>query len=275
MYVKLLLTALCVAHGAAYASNLSPGGSVSPVPPYSYGAPAFPSGFPNSGLGQYGANPFLQEGASWAPGASQTPGANITFENAVYSAAGTGDLDFFYQIQNSYTGPATGSDTVSPAVILDDFSLPGVTITGVEQITAPLFQPFDDFVKPTPATNSILSVSLGIDDRTLTVNFSAPINPGQDSAILVIETNAKSFNQNAEATFQWLGAPPAGAHGIADTQIFALDALEPVATPEPNVYGVLSLAVAGLLFMARRDSVSSQKQELLTAPVPGEAPRHS
>ena len=253
MYTKTLMAiGLCLAIDSVHASNLTPGSSVSPVPVYSYGSPAFPSGLPNTGPGQLGANPLLQEGASWAPAGLGTPAANITFENVVYAAPSTGDLDFFYQIQNSYTGPASGDNTVSPTIVLDDFSLPGVTITGVEQITASQFQPFDDFVKPNPAANNISSVSLGLNDQTLTVVFSGAIKPGQDSAILLIETNAKAFNQNAEATLSWLSAPPAGAHGSAAAQTFELDALEPAPAPEPSVYGFLSLAIAGLLLLANR-----------------------
>ena len=103
MYRTPLMTiGLCLAIGSAYATNLNPGGSVSPVPIYSYGSPAFPSGLPNTGPGHLGANPLLQEGASWAPAGSGTPAANITFENVVYANPGLAhSIQFPYWYQKS------------------------------------------------------------------------------------------------------------------------------------------------------------------------------
>jgi hypothetical protein len=206
---------------------------------------------------------LLQEGASWAPPGSGTPSANITFENAVYVNPANGDLDFFYQIQNTFSGAATANNTVSSTIVLDDFSLPGVTITGVAEITNASFLSFDDFVKPTPSSSAITSVALAANDQTLTVTYGAPIAPSQDSAILVIETNARQFNQNAEGTFNWTGATPPGAHGSATgtgtpATTFTLDALEPVAAPEPGVYGILSLGLAGLLLLVHRRNGSGK-----------------
>jgi hypothetical protein len=263
---SLMLTGLCLAFSSAHATSLSPGQTVNSVPVYSYGTPAFPTGYPENqnpahptGAGQLGANPLLQEGASWSPAGSGTPSANITFENAVYVDPVTGDLDFFYQIQNSYSGAATLNNTVSPTITIDDFSLPGVAITGVAQITAADYQHFEDFLQPAPAGVTVSSIALAASDQTLTINYSNPIAPAQNSAILVLETNAKQFNQNAEGTFNWAGATPLGAHGSgagtgSPATTFTLDALEPVLSPEPGVYGALSLCLAGLLLLVHRRS---------------------
>jgi hypothetical protein len=252
----LILTGLCWALSPAYAGNLLPGGTVTPVPGYVYGSPQFPSGAPNGGSSS-GANPLLQEGFSYSPANSKGAVANITFENTVYVDPVTGDLDFFYQIQNTYTGAATNQNTIAPTVQFNE-SFEGVTITGVSEITSTNYQTFDDFVKPTGG--GITSVSLGNydsqGDADLTVTFSAPIAPKQDSAILVIQTNATDFDQAGEGTFAWKANPPAGSHSgnTLVTNPFTLDALEPLPTPEPGFYGVLSLGIAGLLLLAHRRS---------------------
>jgi len=257
MFTKLLiLPGLCLALSPAYASSLSPGGTVTPTA-YGYGTPAFPSGAPD-GVSSVGANNLLQEGESWALANSRTSLANITFENAVYVDPTTGDLDFFYQIQNTYNGATTASNTVSKTVVLNE-SFEGTTITGVAEITSANFKGFDDYVKPT-AGDAITSVSLGSyqadGSANLTINFSTPITPKTDSAILVIETNSTDFDQAGQGTFSWTGNPPAGAHDGSNlaTNPFTLDALEPIPTPEPGFYGVLSLGLAGLLLLVHRRS---------------------
>jgi len=268
MFSKVLLsTGLCLALSPAYATNLNPGGTVSPVPGFTYltGPPVFPSGSPNA-VSTTGANPLLQEGYSWSPAGGSTK-ANITFENGVYVDPNTGDLDFFYQIQNTYTGAAMPSNTVSPLITMN-MNLEGVQVTGVSEITSTNFQSFDDFVAPT-AGDKISSVSLcqttlspcaaGYEpdgNANVFVTFSGSIVPSSDSAILVIQTNAKDFDQAGEGTFSWKATPPPGAHQGATlvTNPFTLDALEPLPVPEPGFYGVLSLGLAGLLLLVHRRS---------------------
>lgn len=239
---------------------------MAPPPSYSYGTPQFPSGVPN-GVSTVGANNLLQEGESWALANSRTSLANITFENAVYVDPSTGDLDFFYQIQNTYTGPAMNSNTVNPTIEINE-TFAGVQITGVSEITSTNFKAFDDYAKPTGG-NTITSVSLCQTTLTpcltgyepdgaanLFLTFSSPIAPGQDSAILVIQTNATDFDQAGQGTFSWKSTPPVGAHDGSNpaTNPFTLDALEPLPVPEPGFYGVLSLGIAGLLLLVHRRS---------------------
>ncbi len=256
----LILVSLDLALNSVIASNLLPGGAVTPVPGYTYGYPAYPPGSP-TGVSSLGGNPRLQEGASWSMPGVTGASANITFENAVDIDPVTGALDFFYQIQNTYTGAATNSDTISPTIVLNE-SFEGVAITGVEQMNALNFVSFNGFAKPTGGI-SVASVSLGQyqtdGSADLTVTFSAPIAPKQDSAILVIQTDARDFDQAGGGAFSWMTAPPAGAHkgGSPATNPFYLDALEPLVAPEPGSYGMLSLGVSGLLLLIHRPKKSA------------------
>jgi len=241
------VTGLCFAFGPVHASNLLPGRTMSLVPDYSYGMPLVPSGSPGTGV-PVGAGPWLQDSASWTPTGSGTPSANITFENAIYLSPLTGDLDFLYQIQNIAAGSATAGNMVGPTLSLSDFSRPGVAITGVAQITNAVFLPLGNFAMPTAGGPTIASVVLSANKHDLTVDLSAPIAPEQNSAILIIETNATGFNRNAAAVVNWQGvADGTGTPAIS----FAVDAFQPVMAPEPGFYGILSVALAGLLLFAR------------------------
>jgi hypothetical protein len=235
---------------AAYALPLLPGGSAVPT---LLGSSSIPTGPPNA-VSSQGFTPFFQEDASWSVG-SQTAKAGMNFDSAVYKDPSTGGLDFFYQIQNPFKGAATGTNTVASSFVIDWFTLPGITVTGVAQIKASNFTgPFSNFLKPKPAGSAITNLSLNGTDNMLTVTLDQPVAPGQNSAILVIETNAKDFDQAGNATFNWVTNPAGpGVHGAVNP--FNLQTLEPViTTPEPGFYGLLALAIAGTVMIARSRS---------------------
>jgi hypothetical protein len=243
----VFLNGVFFAWQAAYGLPLTPGGSVTPtVAPTS----SVPTGAPN-GVSSQGFTPFFQEDASWSVN-SQPAKAGMNFDSAVYKDTSTGGLDFFYQIQNPFKGAATGTNTVASSFVIDWFTLPGITITGVDQIDASDFTgPFSNFLKPKPAGSAITNVSLNGSDNMLTVTLDQPIKPGQNSAILVVQTNAHDFDQASNATFNWVTNPTgAGVHGAVNP--FNLQTLEPViTTPEPGFYGLLALAIAGTVMIAR------------------------
>jgi hypothetical protein len=213
---------------------------------------------------------LLEEGSSWKVG-NQT-GANITFANGVWVDPTTGGLDFFYQIQNTFPASKTAlNNTVSSTFVLTSFA--GIGITNVFQAQfstagstgCAFFGPGpcppdsggSGFLRPT--TESIVSVSRSAGSGAdLTVDVGGlGVAPGTNSAILVIETDAKDFDQSGSGTFSWRASPPAGAIGSGPGQNtggpWMLDALEPViTTPEPGFYGVLALGVAGLIMLAQR-----------------------
>jgi hypothetical protein len=264
----VLATGLCLALSQAHATNLLPGGTV--LNPGSLSSTLFPTA-PSTAVSSTGANNLLEEGSSWKVGTKT--GAAITFVNGVWVDPVTGDLDFFYQIQNTFTGAAANNDEVLQSFTLGDYA--GVGITGVFKVTfdmagngcaffgpgpCPPLSNGSGFLRPT--NGSINSVARSIDGADLTVTFNNSVNPGKNSAILVIQTDAKDFDQTGTGTFFWKGAPPVGSTGSGPGQNtkgpWVLDALEPILTPEPGFYGVLALGIAGLLLFVRRRSGKAQ-----------------
>jgi hypothetical protein len=253
----LIIGSLCWALSPAYAGPLAPGGSVSPVTLLP-GTATFPVGTPN-GVSTFGYKPFLQEDGSWSAPTGGVPNNGIDFDSATFYDPVTHDLDFFYQVQNlAKNVPTVGDNTVVTTYKLNLPTLTtGVTIMGVDQINNMNFSAAanaDNFLDPTLGIN-ISSVSLALNDMTLTVQMSGSgIGPGQNSAVLVLQTNANDFVQSGMGVFNWKSNPPAGSFGSINPN-FVLNTLEPIlSTPEPGFYGVLSLGLAGLLLLAHRRS---------------------
>jgi hypothetical protein len=268
----IVAAGLCLSLGQAFATSLAPGGTV--LNPGALPGSLTPTSA-STATSSTGSAPILEDGASWktSSGGKTTTGANITFANGVWVDPNTGGLDFFYQIQNTYTGPTTANDTVNPTFTLVDYS--GISITGVYQYNtsaagngcaffgSPHCPPTTNgsgFLIPT--TETVSSVSRSIDGSTLTVNLNSGVTPKTNSAILVIQTTAVDFDQSGSGTFHWNGAPPLLSTGSGPGQNtigpWQLDALEPLVTPEPGFYGVLALGIAGLFLFVRRRSGKEQ-----------------
>jgi hypothetical protein len=270
----LMLTGLCLALSPAYATNLFPGGNgtVTPIPGYSYGSPTFPAvgSSPNAPSPPGMGTNFLQESGAWVLLTNPNIQAHVTFDEAVYVDPQTGDLDFFYQIQNTGTALPSqyaGTDAVASPVVINNFDQSSsVQVTAVDEITSGTpYQQFDLMKAPT-AGSSISSVTYtnvpiggGGNYENLSFSFNAPIGPGQNSAILVIKTNATSYDQEAGANLNWQKKTPLGGVGTdagtgASGTAFFEGAIDPVLAPEPGFYGVLSLGIAGLLLLIHRRS---------------------
>ncbi len=220
-----------------------------------------------SGSGFHGApSGSVNDLANWKKG-SITEGA-VNFVEGVWVDPTTHDLDFFYQIQNNSI-PATGqtgnASTVGNQGASPNLSQTTVILTGymsgftenVFEITSAQFNASalggSLFVKPSTG-ESIASVSNTV-PGVLTVNFNQAITPGKDSAILVVKTDAKNFDNGGQAFFHWKQNPDlhGGTSGTAfNSENISLGTLEP--TPEPGAYGLLSLAVAGLFLVVRKRS---------------------
>jgi hypothetical protein len=264
-----MLVGLCLTLSTAYASILNPGGTIGPIPLYSYGSSQFPSANSNAtDNGVAGSNTSL-EGGAWTVG-SNLAGADINYANAVYADPTSGDLDFFYQIEPSILGNSVDSNSAELSTLINGCTLTGLTITGVQQITSASFNSFGVFVKPTSSTNNISSVSLSSNDQDLTIDFSTNVAPGQYSAILMIETNATSCDQNStggtggtDGTSGTSGtanpaAPLANLSGGVSNQAASPDV--PVPAPEPGGYGMLLLGCC-LLFLVHRRSRETLRME--------------
>ncbi len=206
-----------------------------------------------------GTNGDFSQPASWKVG--KTVGGSIDFVSAVYYDPTTKGLDFYYQIQNSGEAATTNLDTLSRNLSFVGFA--GFT-TNVFQIANVPGSPTNLFGSSSvsfkePTVDTVLTVvrSGAVDNgNTLTVRLSGNgEQPGTNSAILEVQTNATDFDAAGEALLRWRAAPPANAVGAANQRSFDLSSLEPIATaPEPGFYGLLAIALIGLVWKARRSA---------------------
>lgn len=252
----LVVTGMVCASGQIYALPLAPGGTVAP------GTTATaPSGTPIGVDAVTGTQGGLNDGFNWRPGKQTALRASGNYINAVYIDPVTHDLDFYYQIQNTFTGAANAQNTLQSVLQIADFA--GFTIFDVQQLKDPnsgnFFGDGANVEFKGKTTQTITSVSRSVDGSDLTVQLSGVVKPGQNTAVLLIKTNATNFDQG-NSTFNWVTAPSGctaanqatGACGNAYSNPFFLANLEPFAAPEPGFYGMLSLGMGGLFFAVRR-----------------------
>jgi hypothetical protein len=242
--VATVTLALCLVSGQAYGTNLVPGGTINN--PAALPAGQTPTG-PSTAVSSVGASNSFHDNGGWTV-SKTTLGGSVNLESGVWVDPSTGDLDFFYQLQNVYSGPAASDNTLVDTFDIQDFS--GVT-TNVFQVTSggtgSLFFANSGYLAPTSDTVTQVSADNSGD---LMVTLSASLAPKTNSAVLVIETNAKDFDEAGDAyNLNWKSSPPANAHGAGATNPFELGALEPLLTPEPGFYGALALGIASLLLV--------------------------
>lgn len=244
------------ATGQIYALPLNPGGSVTPGT--TAGAPSGnPVGIDQETSTQGGLNDgFNWRGKLSATGRIGTQGSG-NYINAVYIDPSTHDLDFYYQIQNTFAGAANSKNILTSTFDITDFT--GFSISDVQQLadnsTGNFFGDGGNVEFKGKTTQTITNVSRSSDGSDLTVTLSGNVAPGQNTAVLLIKTNATNFDQG-NSTLNWVTAPstPPGSctAGYCNTP-FNLANLEPfAAAPEPGFYGMLSLGMGGLFFAVRR-----------------------
>ncbi len=236
--------AVC-ATGQIYALPLIPGGTV--LNPTFTTAPA---GSPIAVDPVTNTTGTLNNGYNWKTSISARNKAAGNYLSAVYLDPVSNQLDFYYQIQNSFSGSGNNQNTLSFNFAITDFT--GFLITDVQQVSG---MSFSQFSGSTPRT--IKSVSRSASGSTVTVNLTGTVRPGQNSSVLLLKTNALNFQQGT-STFKFLN-PPTGCVantpsvcGNAYQQPFFLNNLDPVLVPEPGFYGMLSMGIGGLLFAVRR-----------------------
>lgn len=256
---RVLVTAgILVGSGQIQATQLNPGGTV--VNP---GTTSQPGGLPIAVDPVTQTQGGLNDGFNWKKGKGEPNKSSGNYVNAVYVDPVTHELDFYYQIQNTFAGAANGQNTLSSTFMISDFA--GFTIFNVLQLQSNVSGNFfgdghnDEFKGKTQV--SILDVKRSANGSNILVELSSVVQPGQNTAVLLLKTNAKNFDQGT-STFNWKTSPsgcPASAQatgncGNAYQEPFHLNNLEPFQAPEPGFYGVLSLGIAGLFFVVRRRS---------------------
>lgn len=236
--------AVC-ATGQIYALPLIPGGTVL-TPTFT----SAPGGSPIVTDPVTNTTGTLNDGYNWKTGVAARNKAAGNYLSAVYVDPVSHQLDFYYQIQNTFSSSANNQNTLNFTFDITDFT--GFAITDVEQVSGHAFAQFSG---STPRT--IKSVSRSLSGSTVTVNLTGTVRPGQNSSILLLKTNALNFQQGT-STFKFLNPPvgcaantPLGC-GNAYAQPFFLNNLDPILAPEPGFYGMLSVGIGGLLFAVRR-----------------------
>ncbi len=214
--------------------------------------------------------------ANWKNGGTTEGAVNLV--QGVWVDPSSQDLDFFYQLQNNSpaaTGSTGSASTIGNQGASSSLTQTTVVFTGfgpalsenVFDITSAQFSATalggSLFVKPTSgeAVTTVSNATTG----NLVVTLNQNLAPGTNSAILVVETNAKTFDNGGQALLHWKQNP--ALHGATSGTAYSseninLGVLEP--TPEPGVYGLLSLAVAGLFLVMHR---RSEKAKAKTAQV--------
>jgi hypothetical protein len=237
----------CLTLSLANATNLPPGGSVTPAPG---------SGFSGSPVGS------VSDPVTWFIGS--TIEGNVKFVEGVLVDPTTHDLDFFYQIQNNSPVPTAqvglastivnnaSLTPVQTTVLLTGFT-PGITLNVFDVSSA---APFTGGLFAAPTASSNIPTVANPIPGDVTVTYNQAISPGQNSAILLIQTDATNFGVGG-AQFHWKQNP--SLHGATSGTAFMSEninvkALVPLATPEPGAYGLLSLAIAGLFFILHQRS---------------------
>lgn len=249
-----MASGVLIASSQLYATQLNPGGSVSPV------LTSAPSGIPVSVDPVTFTQGGLNDGFNWKAGTAKPNKASGNYVNAVYVDPVTHDLDFYYQIQNTFAGSPNGQNTLQSTFTITDFA--SFTIFDVLQVQSGVAgNMFGDGgnVEFKGKTGSITSVERSVDGSNLTVHLSGVVQPGQNTAVLLLKTNAKNFDQGTSG-FNWKTSPTgcsagdlaSGNCGNAYSEPFFLNNLEPFQAPEPGFYGMLSLGIGGLFFAVRR-----------------------
>lgn len=169
------------------------------------------------------------------------PGTGITAQSSTYPAGSSSDA-----ISSSFTTP-TLSGTVYSSVYADDTSNPygGLTFAyqlmvtasstdSSSEMTVGSFASFFTDVSYNPLAGGLIAPSnfsrSASGDVVRFVFFNSPVGPGQTSALLVVQTDATSYQQSVAAVINNLSAN--------------VTSLAPVATvPEP---GVATLLLGGL-----------------------------
>lgn len=234
----LVAAGMFCASGQMFATEVVPGGgTTSPI-----AAGSSPSG---PAL----VNGTLIESFFWStpkPGATTASG---DYDSSVY-AGPPGTLDFYYQIQNTTTAPTNANNTLTPSFVIGGGSFFNFSSLQVFQVDST--SDFDSFNGTT--ADNVTSVSLS-PAGNLTVNLSGTgLEPGQSSSIVLVQATTSLYDQQGFSTFSWKSPPPVDSFGNATSQVFGNANIEPLFTPEPQLYGVLSLGLAGLFFAVRRRS---------------------
>ena len=157
-----------------------------------------------------------------------TAGTNSGFVySAVYNDGGT--LDFYYQVVNSSTSATAlarmTANTFTGFTTNSAFIANGHTLGGTSFVDGTVM----------PVTSDSTGAVIGFSFYPV---ITDEIQPGQESNVLIISTNAKSYSN--------------GNAAIIDGGSTFVNAFQPTGVPEPATLGLLGLGLIGVASLRRR-----------------------
>jgi hypothetical protein len=193
------------------------------------------------GAANLAVTPIVAPPGSTYQGSSTTPfsftykGGSVTGNvvAAVYQETG-GTEDFYYQVDNLNAKGVKGS--ISSISIADYTSYS----TNASTVTPPYNSSLQSsgFGTGSKGNYAPTGVSRAADGSALTFTFKG-LTAGQNSSVLLIQTDATTFDQ-------------LGYFTVANGNSISTYTFEPA--PEPGFYGSLAVAIAGVILVVRRRS---------------------
>lgn len=224
MFYKIVLASVAgvlAASSPIFATYINPGQTISSI-----SAVGVPAG--STILGS-SVTPFSFNKSSVVKGKVLTTTVTGNIVAAVYQQTG-GTTDFYYQVDNTTSSTPKGGPSANVTQLaVSDFT--GFT-TNVNSTNAPYPASFTG-----GGYNPKTVSSTG---QTLFFNFQG-IQPGQDTAVLLVETNANGYNNLGSFTIT------GGSSSVSSS-------FQPAVTPEPGFYGSLALAISAVILVVRRRS---------------------
>jgi hypothetical protein len=230
-YIAIVAVVLMVFGGSAYATPVSPGGSV------------MPDDFTTSTTLPAATVLQASHTGTWStPGSAGVGAANGTYTDAVYKTTAPGVLDFLYQFSDAST---SGNSITSTTALSFAGFCTALTPCDVGFYTNGGSLPTSPFVNGGPPPGALFLIS----DNATTVTFnmnvlpSQNITPGVTSEVLVIQAHAPHFTP--------------GMVGLVAGGTANLFGYQPSAVPEPSFFlplgaGLLAAFVFGRRKLAQR-----------------------
>jgi hypothetical protein len=222
-YIAIVALVLVLTGGSAYATPVTPGGTVAP------------DNF--TGTTADAVALLAEHTGTWStPGVGGVGAANGSYTTAVYSTTLPGTLDFVYQFSNSSTSHNSITSTTG-------LNFGGLSPLDVGFMTNGASLPTSPFVNGGPPPGSLFLISYNGSTVTFNMNVmtNQNITPGVTSEVLVIQAKTPHFEPGM------IGVIAGGTANLAGFQ--------PSPIPEPSFFVPVGLGLLAAIAFGRRKFV--------------------